>query len=238
VVFDQIGGPEVLKIVDLPVTEPGDDEVRIRVHAIGINRADVMVRSGVYAWLPAFPQARLGIEATGVVDAVGAAVTDLKIGDDVLVVAVPHMDVDGVYAEYVNLPASTVIRRPAHIDAVGGAALWIVYAAAYGSLIEKASMRAGDHLLVTAASSAVGLAAIQVANQIGAVPIAVTVHATKRDSLLAQERPTSSSLTTRTSSRPPRPSRTVGALTSCSTPSPGPACPTGPEPSETVEPSW
>lgn len=185
VVFDQIGGPEVLKIVDLPVTEPGDDEVRIRVQAIGVNRADVMVRSGVYAWLPAFPQARLGIEATGVVDAVGAAVTDLKIGDDVLVVAVPHMDVDGVYAEYVNLPASTVIRRPAHIDAVTGAALWIVYATAYGSLIEKASMRPGDHLLITAASSAVGLAAIQVANQIGAVPIAVTRHATKRDTLLA-----------------------------------------------------
>ena len=184
VVFDEIGGPEVLKIRDRPVTEPAAHEVRIRVEAIGVNRADQMLRSGVYAFLPQLPGSRLGVEAAGVVDAVGADVTTLAVGEPVLVTAVPQMDADGVYGEYVNLPADTVIHRPGDLGAVDAAALWVVYASAYGALVEKAGIRPGDHVLITAASSAVGMAAIQVANRIGAIPIATTRRAGKKAALL------------------------------------------------------
>jgi NADPH:quinone reductase-like Zn-dependent oxidoreductase len=184
VVFDEIGGPEVLKIVDRPVTEPAANDVRIKVEAIGVNRADQMLRSGVYAFLPQLPGSRLGVEAAGVVDAVGDKVTTLTVGDEVLVTAVPRMDADGVYGQYVNLPADTVIHRPGDLDAVDAAALWVVYASAYGALVEKAHTRAGDHVLITAASSAVGMAAIQTANRIGAIPIATTRRADKKEALL------------------------------------------------------
>jgi NADPH2:quinone reductase len=184
VVFDEIGGPEVLEIRDLPVSDPAANDVRIRVEAVGVNRADQMLRSGVYAFQPRLPGSRLGVEAAGVIDAVGPDVTKLAVGDEVIVTAVPGMDVDGVYGEYVNLPADTVIHRPGHLPAVQAAALWVVYASAYGALIEKAGTRAGDHVLITAASSAVGLAAIQTANRLGAIPIATTRRASKKEALL------------------------------------------------------
>jgi NADPH2:quinone reductase len=184
VVFDEIGGPEVLQIRDLPVVEPVANQVRIKIQAVGVNRADQMLRSGVYAFQPQLPGSRLGVEAAGVVDAVGADVTNLTIGEEVLVTAVPTMDVDGVYGEYANLSADTVIRRPGDLTAVEAAALWVVYASAYGALVEKAGIRAGDHVLITAASSAVGLAAIQTTNRVGAIPIATTRRADKREALL------------------------------------------------------
>jgi NADPH:quinone reductase len=95
------------------------------------------------------------------------------------------MDTRGTYAKYTNVPATSVISRPSGLDAVAAAALWVVYSTAYGSLIEKAGMQPGDHVLITAASSVVGLAAIQIANQIGAIPLAVTRSAVKKDDLLA-----------------------------------------------------
>ena len=183
VTFDEIGGPEVLKIVDLPIEEPGPAEVRLKVEAIGINRLDQIVRSG-NLFPPAFPRARLGVEAAGVIDAIGHGVHDLAAGDEVIVTAVPNMDVNGTYADYVNLAADAVIHRPGKLDAVHAAATWVAYSTAYGALIEKAGMRPGDHVLITAASSALGLAAIQIANQIGAVPIAMTRSVNKKADLL------------------------------------------------------
>lgn len=185
VVFDQTGAPDVLRIVDEPATEPAAAEVRIRIEAIGLNRLDQMMRAGTYPGPVRLPRARLGCEGTGVIDAVGPEVDGFAVGDPVLVTAVPQMDVNGTYAEYVTMPAATVVARPAGLDAVGAAALWVAYSTAYGALVEKAGMRPGDHVLVNAASSSVGLAAIQVALQIGAVPLAVTRHAAKRDALLA-----------------------------------------------------
>jgi NADPH:quinone reductase-like Zn-dependent oxidoreductase len=103
----------------------------------------------------------------------------------VIIAAVPAMDLNGTYAEHTVVPATSVIPRPAGLDPVTAAALWVSYSTAYGALVEKAGMRPGDHVLVTAASSTVGLAAIQVANQLGAVPLAVTRTAAKRERLLA-----------------------------------------------------
>jgi len=184
-VFDQTGAPDVLHLVDEPVDEPGAGEVRVRIEAVGLNRLDQMMRSGAYPRPFRLPHARLGCEGTGVVDAVGSDVDDVRVGDAVLITAVPAMDLNGTYADYTVVPRSAVVPRPAGLDVTSAAALWVAYSTAYGALVEKAGVRPGDHVLITAASSSVGLAAIQVANQIGAIPLAVTRHTAKEEALLA-----------------------------------------------------
>jgi NADPH:quinone reductase-like Zn-dependent oxidoreductase len=185
VVFDETGGPEVLHVADEPVTEPAAAEVRVKIEAVGVNQLDQLMRSGAYPGPVRLPHARLGCEGTGTIDAVGSGVDGFGIGDAVIITAVPEMDVNGTYAEYTTVPASAVVTRPQGLDPTSAAALWVAYSTAYGALIEKAKMRSGDHVLITAASGAVGLAAIQIANQIGAIPIAVTRHTAKKDVLLA-----------------------------------------------------
>lgn len=185
VVFDEVGAPDVLRIVDEPPAEPAAGEVRIRIEAFGLNRLDQMMRTGSYPRPFRLPHARLGCEGTGIIDAVGPGVEGFTVGDAVIVTAVPEMDLHGTYAEHTVVPATAVVARPAGLDVVGAAALWVAYSTAYGGLIEKARMRPGDHVLISAASSAVGLAAIQVANQIGAVPLAITRRTSKEKDLLA-----------------------------------------------------
>ncbi|TCJ96412.1 zinc-dependent alcohol dehydrogenase family protein [Nocardia alba] len=185
VVFDETGAPEVLRLVDEPVGAPGPGEVRLAVEAVGVNRLDQMIRAGNSPRPIHLPRARLGIEATGTIDAVGSGVQGWAIGDAVIVTAVPDMDTNGTYAEHLVLPADRVVARPAGLDATSAAALWVAYSTAYGALVEKAGVRPGDHVLITAASSGVGLAAIQIAGQIGAVPLAVTRSASKEPALLA-----------------------------------------------------
>lgn len=185
VVFDETGAPEVLHIVDEPVGNAGAGEVRLRIEAVGINRLDQMVRTGMSPRPIRLPHARLGVEATGTIDALGTGVEGWSIGDPVIVTAVPDMDSNGTYAEHIVLPADRVVARPPELDAISAAALWVAYSTAYGALVEKAAMQPGHHVLITAASSAVGLAAIQIANQIGAIPLAVTRRPAKQDTLLA-----------------------------------------------------
>ena len=129
--------------------------------------------------------ARLGIEGTGVVDALGSDIAGLEIGDPVILTAIPDPSARGSYADYTTVPASRVIARPAGLGMTEAAAIWVGYSTAYGALVEKAKMRPGDHVLITAASGAVGRAAMQIANQIGAVPIAVTRHSANTDDVLA-----------------------------------------------------
>jgi NADPH:quinone reductase len=185
VVFDETGAPEVMRIVDEPVKAPAAGEVRIKIEAIGVNPLDQLLRAGTAPRTARLPHARLGCEGTGTIDALGPAVEGFGIGDAVIITAVPDMDVNGTYAEYVTVPAARVIKRPAGLEINSAAALWVTYSTAYGGLVEKAGMRPGDRVLITAASGGVGLAAIQIANQIGAVPIAVTRHADKKSDLLA-----------------------------------------------------
>ncbi|MGP3962200.1 zinc-dependent alcohol dehydrogenase family protein [Nonomuraea sp. 3N208] len=181
--FHEVGGPDVLRLEDVEVGEPGPGEVLIRVDAIGLNRAEVLFRSGHYIEpVKEFP-ARLGAEAAGVVEVVGAEVAGFEAGQPVSVVPAFSMNDYGVYAEYAIVPAAAVLRRPAFLDEVGGAAVWMPYLTAYGALVEVGGMRAGDTVVLTAASSSVGLAAIQVANRVGAVPIATTRTRAKAERL-------------------------------------------------------
>lgn len=177
--FHELGGPEVLRLENVPVGEPGAGELLIRVDAIGLNRAEVLFRSGQYIE-PARLPARLGIEAAGIVEAVGADVTGFATGQQVSVVPAFSMNDYGVYAERALVPARAVLRRPDGLDAIAGAAVWMPYMTAYGALVEVGGMRAGDTVVLTAASSSVGLAAIQVARSVGAVPVATTRTRAKR----------------------------------------------------------
>ncbi|MFF3319897.1 zinc-dependent alcohol dehydrogenase family protein [Streptomyces sp. NPDC003035] len=182
--FHEYGGPEVLRLESVEVGEPGPGEVLIRVDAIGVNRAEVLFRGGHYIEpVKEFP-ARLGLEAAGVVEAIGAGVAGVEVGGRVSVVPAFSMNDYGVYAQRAIVPAAAVVDRPEGVGAVEGAAVWMPYVTAYGALIEVGGMGAGDTVVLTAASSSVGLAAIQVARRVGATPIATTRSRAKRGALL------------------------------------------------------
>ncbi|MFG1805581.1 zinc-dependent alcohol dehydrogenase family protein [Streptomyces sp. NPDC049040] len=186
VLFHELGGPEVLRLEDVEVGEPGPGEVRIRVEAIGVNRAEALFRSGHYIeQVRSFP-ARLGTEAAGVVEAVGPGVTGFAPGEPVSTVPAFSQNDFGVYAEQAIVPAAALLHRPEGLGAVEGAAVWMPYLTAYGALVQVCGMQAGDTVVVNAASSSVGLAAIHVAERVGAVPIALTRTAAKRDALLKE----------------------------------------------------
>ncbi|MFE0104748.1 zinc-dependent alcohol dehydrogenase family protein [Streptomyces sp. NPDC059009] len=185
VVFDTLGGPEVLQTKELDLAAPAPGQLLIRVEALGLNRAEALFRAGTYYYRPTLPGSRLGYEAAGVVEAVGEGVTAFAPGDPVMTGPGIEMGAQGVYAERIVLPESAVVARPAGIDAVTGAAAWLTYTTAYGGLLETAGLRPGDHVLITGASSGVGTAAIQVARRIGAIPLATTRTAAKRAELLA-----------------------------------------------------
>ncbi|GAA2076357.1 zinc-dependent alcohol dehydrogenase family protein [Streptomyces albiaxialis] len=185
VLFDETGGPEVLRTAEVPLAPTGPGEVRLRIDAIGLNRAEALFRAGAYYYPPALPGSRLGYEAAGVVEETGPGVTGLAPGDPVMTGPGIEMSAQGVYADRVVLPAGAVVRRPSATDAVTGAAVWLAYTTAYGGLLETGGLRAGDHVVITAASSGVGIAALQTAARVGAVPVAVTRTAAKREALLA-----------------------------------------------------
>ncbi|MCP2341438.1 zinc-dependent alcohol dehydrogenase family protein [Actinomadura rupiterrae] len=185
VLFDQVGGPEVLRFAKLPLAEPGPGEVRVRIEAIGLNRAEALFRAGGYYYQPTLPGSRLGSEAAGVVEAVGPEVTGFAPGDAVSVLSIGEgMSQGGIYADRAIVAADALLPRPEWMDARTGAAVWMSYLTAYGALLEVGGLRPGDHVLITAASSSVGTAAVQIAGQIGAIPIAVTRSAAKTARLL------------------------------------------------------
>ncbi len=181
--FHRFGGPEVLQIEDIELTPLAVDEVRIRVKAIGINRADILMRQGAYIETPSLPGG-LGLEAAGVVAEVGAEVTDIWIGDVVSVIPPTSMERWPAYGEVATFPARHIVKHPGQIDMATAAASWMQYLTAYGALVEVAEVVAGERVLITAASSSVGLAAIQIANLVGAIPIAVTRGFEKKQALI------------------------------------------------------
>jgi NADPH:quinone reductase-like Zn-dependent oxidoreductase len=181
--FHQTGGPEVLKIEKLDVAPPGKGEVQIRIHALGLNRAESMFRRGQYLEEPKLP-ARNGYEAAGTVAAVGPGVQGFKVGDAVSTIPSFSLNEYGLYGDLANAPAHAVTHHPASLSWVDAAAVWMQYLTAYGALIDIAGLTKGDRVVIPAASSSVGLAAIQIANKVGAVPVALTRGRSKRQALL------------------------------------------------------
>ncbi|MCL6723180.1 zinc-dependent alcohol dehydrogenase family protein [Enterobacter ludwigii] len=183
ITFNRTGGPEVLEVVDVHVPAPTAGEVQIRVHAIGINRAEIMYRNGQYVIEPEFP-ACLGYEAAGVVQAVGENVDEFTSGDRVSVIPSFMFNEYGMYGEVVNAPAHAVVKHPENLSFEEAAASWMMYVTAYGALVEYGNLQAGQNVVIRAASSSVGLAAIQIANMLGANPIALTRTSEKSEMLL------------------------------------------------------
>jgi NADPH:quinone reductase-like Zn-dependent oxidoreductase len=181
--FHHTGDADVLQIDDLPLQEPKEGEVRIKVEAIGLNRAEVMFRRGQYLEPPELPS-RIGYEAAGVIDAVGRKVAGLKVGDRVSTIPSFSMCEYGVYGESAVVPAYAAAVYPANLSPVEGAAIWMQYITAYGALVEYGKVKAGDPVVITAASSSVGCAAIELCRDAGAVAIATTRTAAKRQALL------------------------------------------------------
>ncbi len=183
VTFSELGPASVLQLQQEVLQEPDVGEVRLRVEAIGLNRAEVMFRQGQYLEQPEL-SSRLGYEAAGVIDALGDGVDGIRIGDRVSTIPAFSMGEYGVYGESAIVPAHAVARYPEHLTSQQGASIWMQYITAYGALIELGAMQKGDHILITAASSSVGIASIQIANAIGAIPIAVTRSDDKRQMLI------------------------------------------------------
>jgi NADPH:quinone reductase-like Zn-dependent oxidoreductase len=179
--FHEVGDASVLKIEELPKPQPKEGEVLLKVEAIGLNRAEVMFRMGQYLEQPHFPSL-LGYEASGIIEAVGPGVTGLKPGDRVSSIPSFLMTKYGTYGEYVVLPAHALAPYPANLSPVEGAAIWMQYFTAYG-VVEIGGLKKGQHLLITAAASSVGLAAIQIAKALGAISIATTRSKAKASAL-------------------------------------------------------
>jgi NADPH:quinone reductase-like Zn-dependent oxidoreductase len=180
--FHEFGGPEVLRFESLEVGEPSAGEVRVRIEAIGINRAESGFRSGGYIERAILP-ARIGYEASGVVEALGEGVKNFSVGEPICVLPSFSMNEYGIYAERAIVPASALLKRPTGLRTHTCAAIWMQYLTAYGALIDISKIGSGDAVVITAASSSVGLAAIQIANHVGAVSIAVTRTAAKEAGL-------------------------------------------------------
>ena len=161
--IDEHGGPDKLKLVDVTVGEPGPGEIRIRHKAVGLNYIDVYQRAGLYA-LPMPLQ--MGMEASGVIEAVGEGVTHLKVGDRAAYASQPP----GSYCELRVMPAKCVCKLPDAIDFDTGAAMMLKGLTAQYLLkktLPQGGLQSGDHILFHAAAGGVGLIACQWAKALG-----------------------------------------------------------------------
>ena len=181
--FDRHGGPEVLRFETVDAPLPGAGQVRVQVKALGLNRAEALMRAGAYIETPALPSG-LGLEAAGVVERLGEGVEGFKPGDAVSIIPPISMVQWPTYGECICVPAERVVKHPPDLSWERAAATWMQYLTAFGALIDVAKIRRGEFVAITAASSSVGLAAIQISNLVGALPIAITRTAAKRQALI------------------------------------------------------
>lgn len=180
--FSELGDPSVLRIEEVPDPDPAPGELVVDVAAIGLNRAESMFRRGTYIEQTRLP-AGLGYECSGTVSAVGSP-GRFAVGDRVSVVPGFSMNDYSVYADRALVPARAVVPLPESTSWVDGAAVWMPFLVGYGGLVETGGLKAGDHVLITAATSSVGLAAMAVARRVGAIPIATSRSSSKAPQLL------------------------------------------------------
>lgn len=179
----KLGDASVMQLEDEPVQAPGPGEVRLHVEAIGLNRAEVLFREGLYLEKPT-PAARIGYEASGIVEAVGEGVDKGWIGKKVSTIPAFGMSKHGVYGEHAVVPVEAIAEYPAKLTSIEGTAIWMQYLTAYGALVGLAKIAKGDFVIVSAASSSVGLAAIEILKTEGAISIATTRTSKKAQQLL------------------------------------------------------
>ena len=162
ILVHEFGGPEVLKLEEIPTPKPQAGQVLVKIHAAGVNPYDTYMRSGTYAIKPPLPYTP-GSDAAGVVEAVGPGVTKVKPGDRVYTAKT----ITGAYAEYTLTLEVQAQKLPANITFDQGAAIWVPYGTAYHALRQEANARAGETVLVHGASGGVGTASLQIARAMG-----------------------------------------------------------------------
>jgi NADPH2:quinone reductase len=154
----KFGGPEVLRLEEVPTLQPGPGEVLVRMHAAGVNPVETYIRAGTYARLPELPYTP-GNDGAGVVEQVGANVSNFKAGDRVYTAG----SLSGTYGEFALCKKEQVHPLPANVSFAQGAAMGTPYATAYRGLVQRAGAKPGETVLVHGASGGVGTAAVQLA---------------------------------------------------------------------------
>jgi NADPH2:quinone reductase len=162
IVVHEFGGPEVLKLEEVPTPKPAAGQVLVRVHAVGVNPYDAYMRNGTYAVKPPLPYTP-GSDGAGVIEAVGPGVTNVHTGDRVYMAKT----VTGAYAEYAVALESQVHPLPANVSFAQGAGVFVPYGTAYHALYQVAQARASETVLVHGASGGVGIAGVQLARALG-----------------------------------------------------------------------
>jgi len=171
IVITSYGGVEGIGVREVPSPPtPVADRVRVRVHAAGLNRADILQRRGHYPAPPGYPPNIPGMEFAGEVESIGDAVRTWKVGDPVFGIIG-----GGAQAEFVVVPESSLARIPGELDWAQAGAMPEIFITAHDALFTRADLQLGEHVLIHAAASGVGTAAIQVAHAAGA-----TVYGTSR----------------------------------------------------------
>ncbi len=158
----EFGGPDVMRLEDVPIPKPGPGQVLVRVRVAGVNPVDTYIRSGGYAQKPPLPYTP-GFDAGGVVDALGAGVTGIAPGDRVYTVRT----LTGAYAELAVCDLSQVKPLPANASFAQGAAICVPYGTAYRALFQRAHALPGETVLIHGASGGVGIAGVQLARAHG-----------------------------------------------------------------------
>jgi NADPH2:quinone reductase len=166
----QFGGPDVLKLEEVPDPSAGSGQVRVRIHAVGVNPYETYMRSGAYAIKPDLPYIP-GADAAGVIDQVGEGVSGWKIGDRVYISGTAIHKAYGAYAQFAVCNLDQIHRLPDRISFTQGAGLFVPYVTAWRALFGRANTRAGDVVLIHGASGGVGSAATQFAVSVGATVV-------------------------------------------------------------------
>ena len=181
--FYEFGGPEVLKVEEVALPEPGKDEVRLKVAAVGLNRAESMYFHGHYMEQPQFPSG-LGYEVAGTVAAVGPGGDASLVGKMIATIPGYSMNRYPSLGEVVVVPVEALGELPESLSVEEAASVWMQYGTAYGALVPFGKVGPGDFVIITAASSSVGLAAIQIVKAQGGTSIATTRTSAKKQELL------------------------------------------------------
>lgn len=176
VVISSYGGPEKLELQDVPLPEPQRGEVRIKVKATAVNRADVLQRMGRYASSPDCPATVPGLEFAGAVDAIADGVDGFKDGDRVF-----GLVGGGSYAQYLTVHHRTLARIPENLSFEEAAAIPEAFVTAYDAMVAQCNLSAGEWVLIHAVGSGVGTAAVQIAEAIGARSIGTSRTSEKID---------------------------------------------------------
>ncbi|QCW99434.1 zinc-binding dehydrogenase [Aggregatimonas sangjinii] len=184
--FNEIGGTEVLNIVERDIPTPTENELTVKIKFAGLNRAEELFFQGQYLFQPNSPSL-LGLEASGVVEKVGLGVEGFKTGDEVCLTPNITPTEYGFLGDYILAPVKAVIKKPKSLSFKQAAAVWMTYGTAYANLVLRGGLEKGANqtVLISAASSGVGTASIQMAKRYDAKVIATTRTSEKKEFLKA-----------------------------------------------------